>query len=374
MESLAVTKCAMRHIMNKLHDFYRDRKVFITGCTGFKGSWLALWLLHLGARVYGYSLPPLRAEDNFTLCNLGSHISHCDGDIRNVSALKKSIEESSADVVFHLAAQPLVLPSYQDPATTFATNVMGTVNVLEACRTCREVRAAVIITTDKVYENKEWLYGYRECDRLGGIDPYSASKACAELAVRSYIHSFFSSSDAPAAATARSGNVIGGGDWSEWRIVPDCMRALRQGEPIIVRKPNAVRPWQHVLDPLYGYLCLAAALISDRRKEIIGSWNFGPSHESMITVMNLVQRIIRRLGKGAYETVVDSQAPHEASFLHLDISKAVNLLGWSPLLDIEQAIEWTVQEYEEKIDSSTEWFESRIRHIRHYMSMINEKK
>jgi CDP-glucose 4,6-dehydratase len=359
--------------MNRLNDFYSGRKVFITGSTGFKGSWLAMWLLDLGAKVYGYSLPALRTEDNFTLCNLGSHISQCDGDIRDAGALKTVIENSSADIVFHLAAQPLVLPSYHDPLTTFSTNMMGTINVLEACRACRNVRAAVIITTDKVYENREWLYGYRECDRLGGTDPYSASKACAELAVQSYIHSFFSGKAATAVATARAGNVIGGADWSEFRIVPDCIRALRKGIPIIVRNPDAVRPWQHVLDPLYGYLLLAKNLISDRHKEIVGSWNFGPRHDSMISVKDLVQRIIRHAGRGAYETAIDPQAPHEAAFLHLDISKATSLLGWSPLLKIDQAIEWTVREYEEKNVSSTEWFEGRIGHIRRYMSMLDDK-
>jgi CDP-glucose 4,6-dehydratase len=247
---------------------------------------------------------------------------------------------------------------------------MGTVNLLEACRTCSHVRAVVVITTDKVYENREKTYAFNESDPLGGRDPYSASKACADLASQCYISSFFTKDCVPSAAIARAGNVIGGGDWAEWRIVPDCIRALRRDKPIVLRNPRAVRPWQHVLEPLYGYLCLAAALVSDRRREASGAWNFGPAKESVIPVIDLVKSVVRLAGKGTYLVEQDPKALHEAAFLQLDISKATNILGWSPVLDIEQAIEWTVQEYESKCTTPEKWLDQRIEHIRQYMAKI----
>ena len=268
---------------------YKDKTVLVTGDTGFKGSWLAIWLKELGANVIGYSLNPGAEEDNYVVCGLARKITHIDGDIRDQHSLKSVFDEYKPDIIFHLAAQSLVLESYNDPVETYSTNVMGTVNILEVIRHIDSVRAVVVVTTDKCYENRECDYGYRETDRLGGKDPYSASKAACEIVINSYLQSFFNLENTVSVASARAGNIIGGGDWAENRIIPDCIRSLRKDEPIIVRNPQSVRPWQYILEPLSGYLKLGACLYKDG-KEYSGAWNFGP--KDTITVKGLVEEVI----------------------------------------------------------------------------------
>jgi CDP-glucose 4,6-dehydratase len=257
------------------NSIYKGKTVLVTWDTGFKGSWLSLWLGHLGARVIGYSLPPKTAGDNYNICALGEKIIHIDGDIRDYRALQDVFSKYEPDMVFHLAAQALVLDSYKDPLYTFETNTMGTVNVLEAIRHTPSVKAAIVVTSDKCYDNKEWIYGYRETDPMGGVDPYSASKGACEIVASSYIRSFFNGENTANVATVRAGNVLGGGDWCANRIVPDCIRALQDNKPITIRNPDAVRPWQHVLEPLNGYLLLGASLYASG-KSYFGPWNFGP--------------------------------------------------------------------------------------------------
>ena len=349
-------------------NIYKDKKVIITGDTGFKGSWLAIWLLSMGADVMGISLPPQTPRDNYVVCDLSERLTHIDQDIRDYDALRKIFNEYNPEVVFHLAAQAIVLEGYQDPLNTFSTNFMGTVNVLEAIRHAESVKAGVIITTDKCYENKEWVYGYRETDRLSGNDPYSASKAACEMAITSYTHSFFNDDNSANIASARAGNVIGGGDWAENRIIPDCIRALENDEPIIVRNPYAVRPWQHVLEPLSGYLKLGSLLYTDT-KEFAGPWNFGPSSKNMVTVKELAEKVIENWGHGEILCQSENNKFSEANLLHLDISKAVNKLKWQPKLDFGDTVSYTIDEY--KVDGMTEEeiYEQRIEHIIRYMDM-----
>jgi len=326
-------------------NIYKDKKVIITGDTGFKGSWLAIWLLSMGADVVGISLPPQNSRDNYVVCGLSERLTHIDQDIRDYDALCKIFDEYNPEIVFHLAAQAIVLEGYQDPLNTFSTNFMGTVNVLEAIRHTESVKAGVIITTDKCYENREWVYGYRETDRLGGNDPYSASKAACEMAVASYTHSFFNDDNSANIASARAGNVIGGGDWAENRIVPDCVRALEKDASIIIRNPNAVRPWQHVLEPLSGYLLLAKRLY-EKGSPYVGAWNFGPFDEDSKPVEWLVRRICERWGDSAGYEVVHGNQPHEAHYLKLDCSKAGAVLGWHPCWRLETAIDKAMEWYE----------------------------
>jgi CDP-glucose 4,6-dehydratase len=326
---------------------FRGKRVLVTGHTGFKGSWLSIWLTLLGASVTGYALPPANDIDNYVLCRLGEVITDIRGDIRNMPHLREVFRASRPEIVFHLAAQPIVRESYRQPAETMETNVMGTVNVLECIRLSDTVRAGVIVTSDKCYENREQLWGYRECDALGGRDPYSASKACAELVAAAYGASFFAAGqagDAKAIATARAGNVIGGGDWSPHRILPDCARTLRAGEPIAVRNPGAVRPWQFVLEPLYGYLLLASKML-EHPGQYAGTWNFGPDSESIVPVGDVVDKVIRAWGSGARLDRPEKDAPHEAGLLSLDCSKAKALLGWKPRLSLDEALRWTVAWY-----------------------------
>ena len=347
-------------------DIYKDKTVLVTGDTGFKGSWLAIWLYSIGADIVGISLPPQTPRDNYVVCGLSEKITHVDQDIRNYNALREIFDEYSPAIVFHLAAQAIVLEGYQDPLNTYSTNLMGTVNVLEVIRNTDSVKAGVIITTDKCYKNREWIYGYRENDRLGGNDPYSASKAACEVVIASYIHSFFTGNDTANIASVRAGNVIGGGDWAENRIVPDCVRALENDEPIIIRNPNAVRPWQHVLEPLSGYLKLGYLLYSDA-KEFIGPWNFGPSSKNMQTVRELAEKIIENWGHGGISCQSENNKFPEANLLHLDISKAVNKLKWQPKLDFADTVSYTIDEY--KVDGMTreKIYEQRVEHIRDYM-------
>lgn len=324
-------------------DFWSGKRVLLTGHTGFKGGWLALWLQRLGAQVMGYSLPAPTQPSLFETARISESVRGVIADIRDLERLKAVFREFSPEVIFHLAAQPLVRASYDEPVETYSTNLLGTVHVLEAARHTKSVRSAVMITTDKCYENRETAKGYRETDRLGGHDPYSNSKACAELAIDSYRRSFFGSAGTAAVASARAGNVIGGGDWAMDRLIPDLVRAAVVGKPLVLRNPKSTRPWQHVLEPLCGYLMLAQRLC-DERPRYAEAWNFGPLEEDARTVEEVVALAARRWGSGLKWSVDAGAHPHETQMLKLDISKAMGA-GWRPLLRTEQAVDWTVEWY-----------------------------
>ena len=334
--------------------FFSEKTVLVTGHTGFKGSWLCHWLKRQGARVVGFSLPPATSPNLFDLANVASDMESRFGDVRDLAAVNAIVEVHRPEIVLHLAAQALVLPSYADPVETFATNVMGTTHVLDACRRSDSVRAVVVVTSDKCYENREWVWGYRENEAMGGADPYSASKGCAELVTASYRRSFFRDGKRAGIASARAGNVIGGGDWAEHRLVPDIIRGASNGDTILVRNPDATRPWQHVLDPLSGYLLLAEKLWS-APTDYAESWNFGPSDEIPIRALELAQRLVAILGKGVLESAVAAagSAPHEAHSLKLDCSKARARLGWRPRLDVMAALELTARFYRAHMDDPT---------------------
>jgi CDP-glucose 4,6-dehydratase len=327
---------------------YRGRRVLVTGHTGFKGSWLAAWLSELGAEVAGYALDPVSVRDNFVVSGLGRRILDVRGDVRDFDALKGVFEDFKPEFVFHLAAQALVRKGYQDPKETYDTNVGGTVNVLENCRLSDSVRTIVNVTSDKCYENREWSWGYRECDPMGGYDPYSSSKGCSELVSAAYRTSFFNrgapSTSVKVLSTVRAGNVIGGGDWSEDRIIPDCIRSLEAEEAIKIRNPNSVRPWQFVLEPLGGYLLLGATMSTDPDR-YGGPWNFGPERSSTVTVSELVGLVIDEWGSGSWEPASAGAQVHEAGLLTLDINKARYKLGWSPVLGVKEAVKRTVEWY-----------------------------
>ena len=330
---------------------YQNRTVLVTGHTGFKGSWLCQWLHHLGAKVHGYALSPQPHETLYDLLDLSHKLeSDTRGDVRNRQLLFETVQETKPEIIFHLAAQPLVRLSFEIPVDTFEINIMGTVNLLESIRTIDLPCAVVVVTTDKCYENREWLHAYREEDAIGGHDPYSASKGCVELVVSAYRRSYFSTNRNQRIASARAGNVIGGGDWSADRIVPDVFRALAKGEPIPVRNKHSTRPWQHVLEPLSGYLWLAANLALDtpvtsaNTDQLCSAFNFGPSLSSNRTVADLVQGILKRTG-GNWIDRSDSNAPHESSRLSLAIEKAFHLLGWKPALNFDETVAMTVDWY-----------------------------
>jgi CDP-glucose 4,6-dehydratase len=329
--------------------FYRGKRVFLTGHTGFKGGWLASWLGQLGAQVHGYSLNPGTDPNFFTAIGMEDRVESEIGDIRDLPALKRSMQLFDPDLVFHLAAQPLVRLSYQEPAMTFETNVMGSVNVLEALRGCPGVKACVMITSDKCYQNNEWVYSYRENDPIGGHDPYSASKGAAEIVISSYRSSFFAQAAREGTgcgiASARAGNVIGGGDWASDRIVPDSIRNLNGSKPIVVRSPSAVRPWQHVLEPLYGYLLLGQEL-AKAPVDFDSAWNFGP-RSSDVNVRSLVEMIIEEWGSGTWIDASDPTSRHEAHYLRLDSTKSHNLLSWQGMLSVKDAVALTVEWYKE---------------------------
>jgi CDP-glucose 4,6-dehydratase len=328
---------------NSLASFYRGKKVLVTGHTGFKGGWLTAWLKILGAHVIGFALPPGTRPNLFDAATIDRDMVSLFGDVRNFEELSGTFAERSPEIVIHSAAQPLVRRSYREPVETFATNVMGTVHVLEAARHTPSVRAVVVVTSDKCYENREWFWGYREEDAMGGHDPYSSSKGCAELVTAAYRHSFFASESA-AIASARAGNVIGGGDWSEDRLMPDIVRGISSGTRIVIRRPDSTRPWQHVLEVVRGYLLLAQRLWEDGQR-YAKAWNFGPSDESAIPVAELAKRTIALWGKGEINIRPDSGAPHESKYLHLNSEKARNHLGWQATLTIDQALEWSVEWY-----------------------------
>lgn len=323
-------------------EFYRGRRVFVTGHTGFKGAWLCRILIQAGAEVTGYSLPASTEPNLFALADLESYMTSILGDIRDAKALEKAFQQAQPEIVLHLAAQPIVRDSYNDPAYTYETNVMGTVNILECVRKSDCVRSFLNVTTDKVYQNNEWYWGYRENDPLDGYDPYSNSKSCSELVTHSYRNSFFSHPDAPAVSTARAGNVIGGGDFANDRIIPDCVRAVVAGKPLGIRNPYSTRPYQHVLEPLFAYLMIAQRQYED--KKLAGWYNIGPDACDCITTGELVELFSKKWGDGfSWMNQSDPDAPHEANFLQLDCSKAKAVFGWHPHWHIDEAIEKTVE-------------------------------
>jgi CDP-glucose 4,6-dehydratase len=328
--------------------FWNGRKVLLTGHTGFKGGWFSLWLQRLGADVCGIALEPSTTPNLFQEASVGNHIRSEIADIRDASRMKEIVRDTDPEILFHLAAQPLVRQSYDDPLETYSTNVMGTANVLDAARSAKNLRAIVVITTDKCYENREWIWPYRETDTLGGYDPYSNSKACAELVVSSYRNSFFApakySEHGVAVATARAGNVIGGGDWSKDRLVPDIMRTFAANQTLTIRNPKAVRPWQHVLEPLAGYLKLGKRLLTDGI-EYGDAWNFGPEDSDARPVEWIVQHLAAEWGLDASWQIDKGPHPHEAQMLKLDWSKAANFLSWRPALSLTEALRYTADWY-----------------------------
>ncbi len=334
---------------HNLTTYFAGKKILITGHTGFKGSWLAFLLNEMGADVMGLALPPTTEVNHFDLLKLDKKLRHVVGDVRDASFVANTLLEFQPEFVFHLAAQALVRPSYDDPISTFSTNVLGSVNLLEAVRRCESVRSLVYITSDKCYENVEWIWGYRENDQLGGRDPYSASKAAAEIAFSSYARSFFEQRPLLGAASTRAGNVIGGGDWAVDRIIPDCIRAIESDEPVRLRNPYATRPWQHVLEPLSGYLLLASRLYEEP-KRWGGSWNFGPSTHEVRTVKNVAEVIVGHLGRGCVEIVESQTQVHEARLLQLNCDKANQLLGWYPRWHVDKTLEATALWYKTVIN------------------------
>ena len=361
-----------------LHKAYRNKRVWISGHTGFKGSWLVQWLLHLGAKIHGYSHVPPTAPALFNQLDLAPRISHEIGDVNDRAAVQRSIDAARPDFVFHLAAQPLVRSSYDEPVQTYMTNVLGTIHVLEALRSVAHPCAAIMVTTDKCYENREWLYGYREEDPLGGHDPYSSSKAAAEIAIASWRRSFFQN-HVVRIASARAGNVIGGGDWARDRIVPDCIRALQKGEPFAVRNKTATRPWQHVLEPLSGYLWLGAVLAEPSLRPFApahytSAFNFGPHLEANRTVAELAQEILKHW-PGEWRDASDPNAVHEANFLNLATDKAHHLLAWAPAWNFEtalaRAVDWYRTSHEKATPSAIN--DLTTRQIRDYESAARAK-
>lgn len=360
--------------MNRLFaGSYYGKRVLITGHTGFKGSWLSLWLSSLGADVVGYSLPLKTSPNHFDLLNIDIHSVY--GDIRDKENIEKTFKSFRPDIVFHLAAQPLVLKSYNNPYDTFDTNVMGTIRVFEACRATDSVTAILNITSDKCYENKEWVWGYRENDPMGGYDPYSASKGCSELVTASYRNSYFNLSDYKKKhgillASCRAGNVIGGGDWSEDRLVPDIIKAASSGKKVFIRNPHAIRPWQHVLESLSGYLLLGQKLI-EGKQEYADCWNFGPENKFNISVIEAVGHIRNHWDKITYEVQESINKAHEAFCLKLDSTKANTILGWDNVWDAAKAFEKTSLWYREFYNSGT--ILSR-KNLKDYILAAKEKK
>ncbi|MFZ2959392.1 MAG: CDP-glucose 4,6-dehydratase [Candidatus Ozemobacteraceae bacterium] len=342
--------------MSLFGNVYEGKTVFLTGHTGFKGSWLAFWLHSLGAHVIGFSLEPPTKPSLFETLGLSKKITHIIGDVRDLDALRTEMGRRQPEFVFHLAAQPLVRLSYEEPVETFNTNIMGTINVLEAVRKTSSVRSCLCITSDKCYENREWIWGYRENDPMGGYDPYSASKGCAELVTASYRNSFFNTKEYgkthnTLVASARAGNVIGGGDWAADRLIPDIMKATDSGKKVILRNPLATRPWQHVLEPLSGYLMLGQKLL-EGKNEFAQGWNFGPHLESNKAVESVVTQLKRSWDKIEFEVRQDPNSPHEAGLLHLDCSKANSILEWKPVWGFAKTLQITSQWYKEYYENN----------------------
>ena len=354
----------MRKLFNNVFD---GKTVLVTGHTGFKGSWLSIWLNELGANVVGYALPPYTENDNFVVTDLEDKITSVIGDIRDYDKLLDVFKRYKPDMAFHLAAQALVRLSYERPKETYDINVGGTVNFFEAVRKTESVKVTINVTSDKCYENKEWTWGYRENDPVGGYDPYSSSKGCSELITTAYKKSFFYSNKA--ISSVRAGNVIGGGDWGKDRLIPDCIKALKNNYEIQIRMPKAIRPWQYVLEPLYGYLLLASKMYKDEQK-YSGAWNFGPKHNSILTVEEMVKKVIKYWGRGNWKDVTqsDKNQSHETKILMLDTSKALNCLGWESILYVDAAIKFTVEWY--KKDNLT--YEFDVNQINRYIEKLNE--
>jgi CDP-glucose 4,6-dehydratase len=327
---------------------FKNKTVLVTGHTGFKGSWLCIWLKELGANVVGYALEPYTQRDNFVVTGLKDNIIHIVGDVRDFPSVYGVFEKYRPEIVFHLAAQPIVRESYDSPKETYDINVGGTVNVLECCRLSDSAKTIVNVTSDKCYDNKEWIWGYRENDSMGGYDPYSSSKACSELVTSGYRNLFINSNDfknhGKSLSSVRAGNVIGGGDWQKDRIIPDCIKALENNKVVRLRNPNAIRPWQHVLEPLGGYLLLASQMYRNPVK-FYGAWNFGPDNVSVTSVRKITDLVIICWGSGSWIDISDKNEPHEAKLLTLDITKVKSCLGWYPVWNIEKAIEATVDWY-----------------------------
>lgn len=338
--------------MKNFNNVYKGKKVLITGHTGFKGSWLSIWLRELGAEVIGYSLGPYTEKDNFVLSHLSEKIVDIRGDIRDRKHLRKVFDKYQPEIVFHLAAQPLVRLSYDIPVETYETNLMGTINILEEIRNCENTKIGIMITTDKCYENKEQIWGYRENEAFGGYDPYSSSKGACEIAIQSWRNSFFNPKDyekhGKSIASVRAGNVIGGGDWAKDRIVPDCIRALEEGKDIEIRSPRSIRPWEHVLEPLSGYLLLGQKMMENPINYCEG-WNFGPNLDAIVNVWEVAEKIVKNYGKGNLKDISDPNALHEAKLLLLDIIKSRFELGWKPTLTIDESIELTTEWYKRYI-------------------------
>lgn len=352
-----------------MFEVYNGKKVFVTGHTGFKGGWLCLWLKTLGADVLGYSLEPDTKPALFNVIELDKQIKSVFGNILDSGKLEKTMQDFKPDVVFHLAAQPLVRRSYCEPVLTYETNVMGSLNVLEAARKCPSVKAMVNVTTDKCYENKETFQGYKEDDPMGGYDMYSSSKGCVEVMSSSYRRSFLSDGKPYALATARAGNVIGGGDWAVDRLIPDCVRFIQENKKIEIRNPQAIRPWQHVLEPISGYLLLGEKLLQEGEKFAQG-FNFGPEQESVLTVVDVAQRAVNYWGKG--EVVIHKKDNlHEAELLMLNIEKAKNILGWQPVYHADEAVLQTIEWYKHFYNGD-DMLEFSVKQIKEYQSKIKQ--
>lgn len=354
----------------KMNNFWKNKKVLITGHTGFKGSWLSLYLNELGANVFGYALEPERSNDLYNIANVQEKVKSYIGDIRDLAYLEESIKEIKPDILFHLAAQPIVKKSYENPIETFETNIIGTANILEAARKSGSVKVIINVTSDKCYANQEWEWGYRELDALGGKDPYSSSKACAELITDAYRQSFLAEKKI-AIATVRAGNVIGGGDWGEARIVPDIYRSIIENKPLLIRNEYAVRPWQHVLEPLTGYIRLAE-LVWENPSKFEGAWNFGPREDNVITVKKLIETI-RVYSQFNVETNVELNTGFvESKLLKLDSSKANKYLKWNPVLNLKKTIEFLTSWYDTYVIGDKNIEEFTIQQIREYMRMKDE--
>lgn len=355
-------------------DFWRGKRVLLTGHTGFKGSWLSLWLQSMGARVVGYALAPPTNPSLFEVANVEAGMTSIIGDIRDLDHLRKVFAEHRPEIVIHMAAQPLVRYSYNEPVETYSTNVMGTINLLEAVRTIDSVRAVVNVTSDKCYENREWMWGYRENEAMGGFDPYSSSKGCAELVAAAYRNSYFHPENykqhGVALASARAGNVIGGGDWADDRLIPDIMRAIVQGNPVNIRNPHAIRPWQHVLEPLSGYLLLAQRLYEEGAAYAEG-WNFGPNDEDAKPVQWIVEQMTQAWGEGASWILDDGEHPHEAHYLKLDCSKAKARLSWHPRWHLQDALD-AIIEWHRAHQEGKDMHEPTLRQINAYNGSIKK--
>lgn len=351
-------------------NYFEDKKILITGHTGFMGSWLAIWLNELDANVIGYALPPYTEEDNFVVTQLEKKIVSVIGDVRNYEKLKDIFNKYNPDIVFHLAAQPLVRKSYLIPKETYDINIGGTVNIFEIFRKTESAKILINITTDKCYENREWIWGYRENDRLGGYDPYSSSKACSEIITWAYNRSFFkfeTSNNKKMVSSARSGNVIGGGDWQEDRLIPDCIKALKKNQDVIIRNPQSIRPWQHVFEPIRGYLMLAEKM-GNGNEIFSGAWNFGPNNTSIYSVKDMIQKLMQYWGGGTckYLEKQEQSDLHETELLMLDCNKSSHYLGWTPIINIDETIKLVCDWYKcENID-----YDFDIKQILSYLKKI----